>query len=793
MQSFLNFTVVGIATAAVYAIAASGLVVTYTTSGIFNFAHGAFGMIAAFLYWQFHAPTASGGWGWPVWLSFIVVVFIAAPIFGGVVERVIMRGLEGATEVVKIVVTVSLLIALVGVAQWIWPGNITRSIPRFFPNVDDKIAIGQVQVPYDRILILVAAVIVAVVLRVVLYGSRAGIAMRAVVDDRNLVRLNGARPGRISMVAWALGASLAALAGVLSAPLGAVDPISMTLVVVNCYAAAVVGRLRSLPMTFLGALILGLGEAYAGNYLRADVTIFGYTLDGVKFALPAIMLFVVMVVQPQARLRAGGVQRVREGWAVPTMRAAWLGAVLLVVSVVGVSMLIDADPQRLPLVNAMYFAVIALSLVPLTGYAGQISLAQMSFVGIGAMVMANIGASGASSGAVIVAIAVCGVVGAVVALPALRLTGIYLALATAAFSLMMSKVVFTQTKLVTGGTVKVPPLNLGFFKPETNQDEAILLAVVFAGLGVFIVWLRRGSWGRRLIAMKDSPVACATLGLDLTRTKIGVFALSASIAGLAGALANRSLATSEFDLLPSMSVTMLAVVGGIGAIGGALIGGTMLGAIQSLIPAVFGDAVVGVFRFIQLSVSDLVKFAPGFMGIGLSRNPSGIAGQLSDGYGAVGKSKEATGLAIAGPVVLWILAYSGTIGNWTFVATMAVVLFSILPLLPVLIAPTEGRRAAPAGAILVLGLVVVGAIDWGGFTESNGLRFVLMILAAIVISVVAVAVYGGLPNAEAPEPSPDLLGVDRPMTRSDIIEVDRGLGVSEADLAWTGGGARGTA
>ena len=143
MQSFLNFTVVGIATAAVYAIAASGLVVTYTTSGIFNFAHGAVGMISAFLYWQVNAPTVSGGWGWPVWLSVIFVVFIAAPLMGALIERVIMRGLEGATEVVKIVVTVSLLLALVGLSQWIWPGNVTRSYPRFFPAFDDKVTIGR--------------------------------------------------------------------------------------------------------------------------------------------------------------------------------------------------------------------------------------------------------------------------------------------------------------------------------------------------------------------------------------------------------------------------------------------------------------------------------------------------------------------------------------------------------------------------------------------------------------------------------------------------------------------------
>jgi len=802
VQSFLNFTIVGIATAAVYAIAASGLVVTYTTSGIFNFAHGAVGMISAFLYWQVSAPAVSGGWEWPLWWSLIFVVFIAAPLMGAVIERVIMRGLEGATEVVKIVVTVSLLLALVGLSQWIWPGDVTRAMPRFFPDADDKLLLGDVSVPYDRILILVAALVVAVVLRLLLYRSRAGIAMRAVVDDRNLVRLNGARPGRVSMLSWSIGASLAALAGVLVAPTINFDAITLTLLVINCYAAAVVGKLRSLPLTFVGALILGLGESYCAKYLSGISDVGGFSLIGLQFALPAIMLFVVMVAQPQARLRAGGVQRVRESWRVPSMNTAAFGAVGLVVVVFGITELIASDPDRSPMVSALYFGIIALSLVPLTGFAGQISLAQMSFVGIGAVVMSHVGKDGATPAGVIVALVVCAVVGALVALPALRLTGIYLALATAAFSLLMTKVVFTQNKLALGGTVKVPGLDLGVFAPETNQQQAMMLAVVFAMLGVFVVWLRRGSWGRRLIAMKDSPVACATLGLDLTRTKIGVFALSASIAGLAGALANRSMPTTEYDLIGSMSVTMLAVVGGIGAVGGALFGGFLLGTVQSLIPNLFRLNTLGIFRFVQVSVPDVMKFAPGFMGISLGRNPSGAIGDIGDAYRAVGESRESLGLAIFGPVALWFLARSDTISNWTFVATMTVMLFAIIPLLPVLIRPIEGRRALPAGVVLVVGLVVTGSFDWGTAIGSNGVRVVLMIVVAAALGALASAVHGGAPSDVVVEPSPDLVGVDRPLTRSDVFEADRALGLNESDLrrepaagaaAHVGAGAHGAA
>lgn len=768
--------------AAVYAIAASGLVVTYTTSGIFNFAHGAFGTLSAFIFWQISGPSAVGGWELPRIVAFILAVFVFAPLFGALVERVIMRGLEGTTEVVKIVVTVSLLLAVVGTVNWIWPGDVTRSIPRFFGN--GGVMIGDYKVVYHRVLILGAAVAVAMILRLVLYRSRMGIAMRAVVDDRSLVRLNGASPTRIAMFSWALGSGLAALSGILSAPLqNGFNSLNLTLSVVNCYAAAVVGKLKSLPMTFLGALILGLGEAYYAWLVATRwPTVGEFTTGGIQFGLPAIMMLVVMVAQPQERLRAGGIQRTRSAQRVPTLKLAALGGACIVAGAYGICTLVERDADRLPLVWTMFFALIALSLVPLTGYAGNISLAQMTFVGMGALVMNLVAGESASVGALIVALIVCAVVGAVVALPALRLTGIYLALSTAAFSLLMTRVVFTQSKLAPGSNIRVEPLDFGFWKPVTNQDRIMLYAVVFALVGFGVVALRRSSYGRRLVAMKDSPVACATLGLNLTTTKIGVFMLSSSIAGLAGALSGRSVPVQEFELLSSMSVTMLAVVGGVGAVGGAFMGGVMLGGFQTLLPSLLRNNVVGVFQYFNIEAKNVLHIAPGFMGISLGRNPDGAVSQIGDAYRAVLYQRASLGLTLAGPVIFWILARSGTITGWGFVAMMVVFFLGVVPLLPVLLEPIEGGRALPAGIVMVAGLAVVGAINWGAMTESNGLIMVLTLVAAIVLAGVAAAVHGNVPRLTEPQPSPDLVGVDRPLTRSDVLEAERALGLSEADL-----------
>ena len=129
MQQFLAYGIVGLTTAAIYAVIGSGLVLTYTTTGVFNFAHGAAGMLAAFTYWQLTV-----GWGWPVPVALAVVLLVAAPVFGLGVERVLMRPIQDLGEAQRLVVTVALLSGLIALARWIWNPNVVRSIPAFFAD-----------------------------------------------------------------------------------------------------------------------------------------------------------------------------------------------------------------------------------------------------------------------------------------------------------------------------------------------------------------------------------------------------------------------------------------------------------------------------------------------------------------------------------------------------------------------------------------------------------------------------------------------------------------------------------
>ncbi|HTO01870.1 MAG TPA: ABC transporter permease [Microthrixaceae bacterium] len=781
MDKFLIFTIAGLSTAAIYAIAASGLVVTYTTSGIFNFAHGAFSMMAAFMLWQ-----VSSGWGVPLLPAALIVIFIIAPLFGAVVERVLMRGIEGAGDVVKVVVTISLMLGLMALANVIWPATTSRRVQSFFPG--GTVTLFGVVVPYQRLLALSLAIIVAIVLRLVFKGTRLGIAMRAVVDDRSLLQLNGGRPGRTSMLSWGLGASMAAVAGVLIASEQSLSSTGLTLTFINAYAVAVVGRLRSLPGAFLGAIILGLAQAYAIGYIPSDAAIGSISLSNLPDAIPGIMLFVVIVLQPQSRLRAHGMSRRSIAAPAVSQRTAIIGGVALVLAIAAIASLIAPADLNL-LTTGFFMTVVTLSLVPLTGFAGQISLAQITFTGLGAVAMVTWGANGSLVG-VVISIVLCAAVGALVAFPALRLSGIYLALATAAFAMICSAMVFNQTEIMPGGNLPVPVLKIGPLVIDTDFRQLVLLAVVFAVIGNMLTALRRSSWGRRLTAMKDSPVACATLGLNLTSAKVGVFALSAAIAGTAGAVSGRTFVAESLVLPSSLSVTMLAVVGGIGSVAGAFIGGLLLGA-APIGASVFANNAVGVFGFVSLQVTDVLSFAPALMGLSLGREPDGVSPQLSVGFREVGKSPISLVLTAVASVVIWLAARAEVIGNWSFLAACLALGFTLVPVLPALInTGLENRRRIMSAIWLVGGVVAAAFIPWGTFTESTGIRVLAMIAFLVFVSRVSAILLGFDPaNAEGATPtvvaeaeSPDLLGFAAPISRSDALDAARVYGIDEETL-----------
>jgi branched-chain amino acid transport system permease protein len=211
VSEFVSFVVVGIVTGSIYAVTASGLVVTYNATGVFNFAHGSVGMFLAYLYWQLWQ-----GWGWNPVISLAVVLLVVAPAFALVIERVLMRPLYGASLNTMIVVTLGLFLVLYGTTSTIWNQTTTRNLPNWFAS--DQVDVLGVNLTYEQLITVGCAVVVAIALWALFKLTRMGVSMRAVVDDPPLASLTGARTSRIAGFAWIIGFLLAGLAGILLAP-----------------------------------------------------------------------------------------------------------------------------------------------------------------------------------------------------------------------------------------------------------------------------------------------------------------------------------------------------------------------------------------------------------------------------------------------------------------------------------------------------------------------------------------------------------------------------------------------
>lgn len=719
METFLQYTILGLVTGGVYGIAASGLVVTYTTSGIFNFAHGAVAMLSAFTYWQLRF-----GWDWPAPLALLVVLGLLAPLLGAGLYGVVMRGLRGTSEVARIVVPVSVMLGFLALSTWVW--DPTPSSPRLFLmffGADKTVSVAGVNLAWHEIAAVVIAIVVALGLRFLFFGTRTGVAMRAVVDDPELLELNAGKPDRLAMASWALGAFLAALAGVLITPImgSAMSAQALTLLVIDAFAAAMFGRLRSVPRTFVGALVLGLLGSYVIGYFPSD----RWTWTGnFRVSLPMIVLFVVLLFLPQDRLRGSRVLRSRERYRMPSLRSALVGAVALVAAVWLLRGILEPTAIN-NLAFGMTMAVMALSLVLLTGYAGEINLAVLSFGAIGAIIVHHFGVSGSGAGArstlfgYVAAAVVCAAVGALVALPSLRLRGLYLALSTMAFGVFVSNMLLrdiTDRKLPLLHTEFsiFPSGNLGVPRPEFGPVDLVAMpsflmfvTVLFAVLGVGMIAVRHSSYGRRLTAMKDSPAASATLGQSLVSLKLSVFMLSAAIAGVGGALMTAQIGSANidrFDIFLSLSLLMLTVVGGIGYVSGALFGGLAAGVLIVALGDTFdklgvdNPSLASLFDFL----AHLTLVLPALLGVSIGRNPTGAVEKMMVDFAPVRRAKPVLVAGVATVGVAYVLARNDTISNWWLIVVTLVVA-GAMPLAAKRLAPAESPAAVdvptPADAL----------------------------------------------------------------------------------------------
>ena len=605
----LNAVVSGLVLGAIYSLAGTGLVVTYTTSGIFNFAQGAIGMFMAFLYWQLTHEV-----GLAELPALLLVVCVAAPLMGVLIDRFAMRRAARSGLVVQLMATVALMIFLMGVAAWIWNQNESRTVPYFFGS--NGFHIGDTFVLWHRAITVALGVAIAVALRILLKRSRMGLAMRAVVDSPTLAAMHGARPARASALAWALGSSLAALAGILIAPEVLMSVEGLTLLIINAFAAAIIGRLHSLPLTVAGGLLIGLLTSFSLSFLDLSGR-----WSNVSQAIPTIVLFVALLAVPAAPIVVGR-RSARLHARVPHVWEAVAGVLLLlfVVWVLTDGMAVTTQNR---LTSAVVTALVLAPLVPLIGWAGQVALAPLAFAGVGAYVMVEHAADGSLLG-VVGGAAMALPIGIAIALPALRLQGLYFALASVAFARGMELLFFAQNDIL-GSRVEVVQrpevFGVSFKEPHAYL---ILVTIVLGLIVVALVAMRRSAFGRRLVAMRDSSAACTTIGLDVRKIKLAVFSLSGALGAVGGAFLAMQRGTptaTDFGMFPGILMVMYLVLGGITLLAGAMFAG-WAGFVFGWLTATYPSAFMSAFT----------RIGPGAMAGAVSQNPNGVAGEMARSF-----------------------------------------------------------------------------------------------------------------------------------------------------------------
>ena len=523
LQDFLPFIVSGIATGAIYGLAGTGLVLTYKTSGIFNFGHGAIATVAAYVFYWLHVDQ---GLDWTVAMA--VSVLVIGPLIGLVMERFAAR-LAPQRTALKIVGTVGIVLVVQALAT-IKYGSTTIRMDQFLPRGTDTFRLFDVVVTYDKVIVAAVALIAVAALYLLFRYTRMGVSMRAVVDDPDLVAMQATDPQRVRRVSWVIGATLAALSGVLVMPFIGLDAILLTFLVVQAFGAAAIGGFSSIPLTFLGGALIGVASDISKKYVL-DVD----WLSGLPAALPFLVLFVVLLALPRRKLVPPSRLENR-----PPLQYRAPVRVRLVVGVVVLAALATI-PQFAGgdlgfYTTGLITAIMLLSLGLLVRTSGQVSLCHAAFAAIGAVAFSQLHVEHGwpwllallAAGLIVVP------VGAVVAIPAIRLSGLFLALATFGFGILVQRLLYGMpwmfTEFAEGRTMPRP----GF--ADSGQDFYYVVLAIAVAAALAMVAIHRSRLGRVLQAMSDSPTAATAMGLSTNMSKVIVFCMSAFMAGIAGVL-----------------------------------------------------------------------------------------------------------------------------------------------------------------------------------------------------------------------------------------------------------------
>ena len=560
MTTIFRFAVIGLGAGSLYALAALGLVLIFRGSKVVNFAQGVMGMMAAYVFYEVHQ-----NWHVTAFLA-IPAGLLTSAALGAAFFYLVIRRLRDASNLIKVVATLALLLVTQEAVLLIF-GAAGRPVSSILPT--NSVTIFGAPIGEDRLCIFGIVIVLTAVLWAVYKYTQFGLATSAVAENPTAAAALAISPDVIAVANWAIGAALGGLAAIFLVPITSLSSENLSLIVIPILAAAVIGGFSSFPITTIAGVALGIAQSEVTRYVSTP---------GWSTAVPFI--FVTIILFLRGRSIAGREEAFGRMPSVGSGRVPpYLVAIAGVISLLCIWIALPFD-WLVAMQYQMLFAVVLLSLVVVTGYAGQVSLAQMGMAGIGALIAAWLYSSHHLPFllAALLGIVVTVPVAAVTAAAGVRTRGAALAIVTLGLAFSLEAVLFTNqnyTGGINGYNTDNPTIfGLAVGGLENPKRFATLTLIVLVGLGLMVANLRRGRAGRRLIAVRTNERAAAAMGISVSGAKTYAFVLAGMIAAVGGVLFAFYLPAPDFTNflgLSSISLTETAVLGGVGHLGGPLI------------------------------------------------------------------------------------------------------------------------------------------------------------------------------------------------------------------------------
>ncbi len=619
----LQFVIAGLVLGGIYAIASAGLVITYTSSGILNFAFGALAFFIARFYYYLHTQES-----WGIVPAAVVSIGIAAPALGVVLYAVLFRHLRLSSPLIKVVATIGLLVAIPSLATLIFGNQAIQQAPGLAPEPVHVYQFLGVPVTLDQIIVYICVLLTVVVGAVVLRYTDVGLKVRAMVDSPAMTDLSGTNPTTISVGVWAVSTFFAGLCGVLAAPIIGLDPDNFTLLIAASFAAVVAAKLRSLPIAVAVGLLMGVATSLFQRYLPPASNWTTEIIDAVPFMVIAVVLVYNLVrrgrvgdtegwggaldraIMPQGESRLGGSTESVVEEASLNFFGKYAGPVVLIAVVAALPLIVQGYWVGL-MAEAFAYGVIFLSWTIVTGEGGMLWLCQITFAGVGALTTAQLANN--HGWPVLAAVVAGGVValvmGIIVGFLSIRLGDLYVALVTLTFGLLMENLVFTLPSFVNQG------LGLNLNRPSfatTDLSYTYVCLAAFIIIALFIVNFRRSTTGLALNAARWSEAGARTSGISVVQMKVIAGGLAALIAGIGGgllALAQTTFQPSEFATFAGLVWLAVLVTIGVRSNAAALMAGlsfVMLPALTqaylptwtaNILPVLFGLGAISAAKY----------------------------------------------------------------------------------------------------------------------------------------------------------------------------------------------------